>query len=468
MTFAGAALNFLDRATRFLRNTAGNVTIITGIASIPVIAAAGMAVDYARISRVKDQVQIVADGASLASASAKYISGTTEQKQAKRVQIATSYLAKGLAALTDADIIGAPTVTATGSTVSVKVKAKVKASLINVLDTGKQDALIGGEGGGAQAGKTAGRSYNLVISSKARWNEGLNYVCLLALNENVSQALELKGTADIIAKNCSVWDNSSHSSGLYQNGNATLTALTICTVADNYYGSNYTPTPKTGCDVFKDPLKNGFATDFAATYTNGSPVARYTSNKSQPQARMNFTLPNNTMQPGVYTGGVQVGQNINVTMQPGVYFIKDGPFVILPGGTVTGTGVTIVLMGNSNAYLDVQAGGNLNLTAPASGNFKSIAIAQHPATIPTVAKGNSVIGGGSIEVTGLMYFPTQPLLITGNGDVSVNSKYFAIVADTIAIEGNGQLNVGTAANSDETGQPALPSSGQGVTFVTLE
>lgn len=45
--------------------------MIAALGSIPVIAAAGMAIDYARISRVHDEMQLIADGATLAAAGAE-------------------------------------------------------------------------------------------------------------------------------------------------------------------------------------------------------------------------------------------------------------------------------------------------------------------------------------------------------------------------------------------------------------
>ena len=462
MTRSGARQFIAGLFRRYLANTRGNITMLTGLASIPVIAAAGMAIDYARISRVHDQIQMVADGATLASASARYINGNTTQKSAARIQIATNFLKKGLADVTDTEFVGNPQVTLNGASVSVKVTARVKGSLINVLDVGKQSALLGMGGGGDQEGHYSGRSYTMVVKSKARWTAGVNYICLLALNPTVDQSLMVKGTADITAKSCSIQVNSSSSSGLYQNGAATITAASICVHGGNYYGSSFSPMPFINCDVFNDPLATKFASDYAATYTNGSPTMRYSSN-----AQMSFPAGPSTIYPGVYKGGIKVGQNVALTLSPGTYFIKDGAFEVHPGGSVTGTGVTIVLMGNSGAYLDVQGGADLNVKAPATGPFAGLAIAQHPLTIPTVAKGNSIIGGGSVNMTGIIYFPKQTLLVTGAGDISIAAPLFSIVADIINIQGNGQLNIGQSSDFDAAGLPALPSTGEGKSVVSL-
>ena len=460
----------------------GNLTMMLGIAAIPVIAAAGMAVDYARISRVHDKMQLIADGATLAAAGAKNLSGTVDQKKAARTAIATNYLSNGMATLTDASLIGSPVVTASTTSVKVTVKAEVKGSLINVLDAIDKGAELGYGNGGNQAG-TGGRKFDLEISSEASWNAGVNYICLLALNATDANALEVKGTADIKAKNCSVWDNSASNAGLYQNGNATLMAKQI-NVVGNYVGSGYTPNPITGATAFADPLAAQFATDYGTAYA--AATLRYDGKigSTTKYAQMTFSAGATTILPGIYRGGIDVTNNRTITMSPGIYFMQNGAqngssFSVQSGGIVTATGgVTIIMTdanaastvtSNSNTRFQIQSGGSLTIKAPAAGSFKGIAIAQHPNSRPDVNKKEDyVIGGGSVNITGIMYFPKQKFYVTGAGNVSTASEYFALVADKIYIEGNGQLNVSQASDFEATGMPALPAAGGGIAKVTLK
>jgi hypothetical protein len=69
-----------------------------------------------------------------------------------------------------------------------------------------------------------------------------------------------------------------------------------------------------------------------------------------------------------------------------------------------------------------------------------------------------IIGGGQIEINGIMYFPKQALKVTGNGDIGASAAQFAMIADTIAIEGNGQLNIKIGQNYQSTGLPDLPEA----------
>lgn len=90
MAFRSYVLALRQTVQRYLRSTRGNVTLIGTLAAIPVVGAAGMAIDYARISRVHDRMQVVVDGAALAAVSAKNISGTSTQKAATRVYSAAT------------------------------------------------------------------------------------------------------------------------------------------------------------------------------------------------------------------------------------------------------------------------------------------------------------------------------------------------------------------------------------------
>ena len=118
------------------------MTLIATLTAIPIVGAAGMAIDYARISRVHDEIQYIADGASLFAAGAKTLGGTLADKRATRVKLATSYLDSALGRITDAKILGAPTIVADDMAINIEVKAEVKGSLTNIFGMLKESADI--------------------------------------------------------------------------------------------------------------------------------------------------------------------------------------------------------------------------------------------------------------------------------------------------------------------------------------
>jgi Flp pilus assembly protein TadG len=466
------------QTSRYLRSSRGNATMIATLSAIPIVGAAGMAIDYARISRVQDEIQLATDAATLFAAGAKTLGGTKEEKRETRQQLATNYLNYALANVTDAEIVGTPTVVANDIAIDIEVKAKVKGSFTNVFAMLEDDATMEQGNGGNEAG-TNGKSYGITVKSKASWKKPVNYICMLALNPSAAEALHVKGTADIAATSCSIQVNSSSNSALYQNGTATIKASAI-NVVGNYSGSNFTPRPSPGANVFNDPLATKFAEDYAATWST-APVIYNGRQNNGSYREMDFSASGTyTLQPGRYRGGIQVKNNRNIILSPGIYFIENGRFNVQSGGVVTATGgVTIVLTeanattnvtNNTATRIDVQAGGSFTIKAPATGHFAGLAVAHHPNSRPSEQKStaNSIIGGGVVDMTGIIYYPKQILYITGNGDISKTSDMFSIVADKIYVEGNGQLNIGQSADFEAAGLPALPSTGNTENKISLQ
>jgi hypothetical protein len=157
-----------------------------------------------------------------------------------------------------------------------------------------------------------------------------------------------------------------------------------------------------------------------------------------------------TLSPGVYCGGLSVIKGI-VTLEPGLHVFRDGELNIQAGGTLKGTGVTILLTGTSITRLENLAGANLILSPPTSGHFAGLTIAHDPASVPL--KKDLIRGGGYLNIEGILYFPKQPLTISGSGVIGADTPQFAIVADTLSLEGNGLLQLRFGAGFKATGLP---------------
>jgi hypothetical protein len=170
------------------------------------------------------------------------------------------------------------------------------------------------------------------------------------------------------------------------------------------------------------------------------------------------TSPSTTtnLSPGVYCGGLSIKKGIVQLQTNSIYVFRDGPLHVQSGGTLQGTNVTVLFEGNSDTRLITQAGASIITSARTTSPFKGVAFAQHPDSIP--ASENLIIGGGTMQINGIVYFPAQALKITGNGDIGTTSAQFAIMADTISIEGNGQLNIRIGQDYQSSGLPDLPEA----------
>ena len=411
----------------------GHITMFAALSLIPLGLSVGAAVDYLRMSRAKTQLQSIADSAALSAASASRLAGSPVQQRRKREVIAQSYISNAIAESAEVWVTGAPSVLIDESNVKVRMAARVPASFMNLAN--------------AIPGMTS-KNRDMAVEVQSTVHYMSRYICLLALNPSASEALSVKGTVNLTAPDCVIQANSSSNSALYANGGARVEAFSICAVG-NSAGSGFNPTPDNSCLSAPDPYSKVFATDYAATYD--AAVVRSTTS----------FVPSNSMEvlrPGIYTGGIRVASGRGVELAPGVYFIKDGELEIRAGGTVAGTGVSIIFVGNSNAVLNVQGGGSFTIKAPASGVFAGIAVASHPSVVPS--KSNRITGGGTIEMEGVVYFPTQTLAIGGNGKIGVGTKQFSMVADKFAIDGTGQLDIIQSADYSAAGLPPLKTTAQ--------
>jgi hypothetical protein len=180
---------------------------------------------------------------------------------------------------------------------------------------------------------------------------------------------------------------------------------------------------------------------------------------------VNNSTGSQTLTPGLYCDGLTVKQQ-TVTLQSGVHVFRDYELYVQSQGTLKsepGGSVTIIFTGGPGARFVNQAGANVDVTAPSSGLFSGIVMAQDPATIPT--SNNTITGGGFMEFDGILYFPKQPLYISGNGDIAADSPQFAILADTIDIEGNGTLYIHIASDAPGSGLPALPQANETIRLI---
>jgi hypothetical protein len=198
-------------------------------------------------------------------------------------------------------------------------------------------------------------------------------------------------------------------------------------------------------------LASGFASDWSAEGIDTKPCTY--SNLAQINTGAS-TVTN--LAPGIYCGGLTIKKGIVQLQADKIYVFRNGPLDIQAQGTLKGTHTPILFTGNNTTRLVTQAGAKIVTSAPTAGHFKGIAFAQNPSSIPSSP--NLIIGGGQIEINGIMYFPKQPLKVTGNGDIGATVSQFAIMADTIDIEGNGQLNIHIGQNYQETGLPDLPEA----------
>jgi Flp pilus assembly protein TadG len=413
---------------KFRRNTNGGIAVMFGASVVPVAIAASVALDMANVSDVRSQLQAAADTAVLAAATRLAVNADDSDKEA----LARTTFDANLSPELLAELTSTPDVT-------VDFPSKTVSMAVEVTTGTVLTRLVTDE-------------ITVHVNAAATVSPGTP-ICMMALNPSAAKSINIQGTADLIADGCAVQVNSSDpDNALYQTGTGTGTADSFC-VHGGHDGTNFTPSPRDKCMVEKDPLEEQFAADWAAEGINSKSCDH--TNLAQINTGASTVTP---LGPGVYCGGVTIKQGTVQLTKGGLYIFRNGPLYVQAHGTLKGEEVAILFTGNDTTRLITQAGANIITSARSAvgSRFRGLAFAQYPESVP--AKENIIIGGGQIVINGIMYFPEQPLKITGNGDIGTTAAQFAIMADTISIEGNGQLVIHIGQNYATTGLPDLPEA----------
>src|SRR5205085_3981747 len=108
--------------------------------------------------------------------------------------------------------------------------------------------------------------------------------------------------------------NKTGSSSVYVGGTSKLTTAGTCMVGSANLASlgSAAPAPKT-CAALSDPM---------ATWT--PPSTSWSCDYNNFKKTANAASKTITLTPGVYCGGLKANGFDTVTLQPGIYFIKDG------------------------------------------------------------------------------------------------------------------------------------------------
>jgi Flp pilus assembly protein TadG len=438
----------------YLRNSAGNATMITGIAAIPLIASAGLAIDYVRGIRAAGELQQVADSAALAAAAAEnFTATTTTGRMAERQAIAEAYLDQQLPNIQDLEIEGDPEVVIGPNTVDIEVNAKVKGSLINVVNGIYDSAETSDEDIDGSVASSGGKEIDLTITSKIGYTKE-SYVCLLATDRTtLAEQVNFQGNSEFMAT-CSVHANSNSNTAIKTSGNAYAEAESFCSVG-GWSGSGFTPDPTGGCSAKDDPYATKAMPTVGSCLTSAPSGATYNSSSG-------ITVKNNTatLSPGVYCGGLHVEVGGTAKLQKGLYVIKQGTLDVASGAALYADGSNgsqegvVFYLAGSGAYVTIASGGTFKVTAPgtttsitSTENYKGFAVmSDRRATTKTTCTGNgynsiSSQNNGDVDIEGGFYVPNQILCVTANGDVNSSSSYFPMIVKQLKMNGTATLYV---------------------------
>lgn len=203
-------------AAQFLADRSGNIGLVFALALIPVLTAAGTAVDYANATNVRTHWQTAADAAALAAAAASVSSDS------ERAAVARAFFPTSMAEVSPGSVQPGVSIAVNGNDVSVAVLESVPTSLLDILNI--QDIPV-------LARATATQVF------------GGPLVCVLALNKTAPGAVTFAGNTSFDAENCAIYSNSSAGAGLIVQGSASVVAAGFCSAGGVSTPAGLTPTP---------------------------------------------------------------------------------------------------------------------------------------------------------------------------------------------------------------------------------
>ena len=443
----------ITQFARFIKERVEASTSLIFAFSLPLlIGSAGLGIDTGILIFQKAKLQIVADMTALSAAKEIRLANATASSIAAIVQndVNASLTVGGV----NPPVQVQTTVPADNSSVTVTISKEVPTFLMRYFGT---------------MATTAKASAQAIVL-------GANPVCLIALSPNSKQGLVLTQSALLNAPSCQIYSNSTDPKGLTVMNSAQITAGAVCSAGGTYASSGMiVPSPQLDCPILADPLANRAAPalssncDYTNTIVSGGTVILY---------------------PGQYCGGLYLTAGTNVTFNPGVYIIYNGPLMADSGAVLSGQGAGFYLAGkNATLYLDSTT--NLNLTAPLSGALAGLLFFQDPTVtvppptspttppppgqkppvplppIPKLASGipkfqqpvNQILSDNAHNLLGTIYMPQGAVYIDANQPIADQSAYTIIVAREFGLASGPNL----VLNSNYAATNVPVPSGLGLT-----
>lgn len=430
-------MKVFKRLGQFSRDERGQVAVMFGLAVTPMVMLVGSAIDISRASGAKEQLQLAADSAVLAA-----LSMPGDTSGADRKSRAESVFKANFSKVADVT----PQVVATATSVDVKASYEMPTSFLQIAHI---DSL----------------AINSEASGKATVT-ATDRVCLLALDPAAVNGFKSQGTPNVDYTGCWAHTNSTTATAVDGGGSAVVTGDGTSAVGGVTAAARdvYTPDPTANAAVVKDPFAivgayDGLSSAYTPTFT---PPALPSACKA---SNLNLKKGNFTLQPGRYCGGINMQAQAKVTFEPGVYIIDNGLLNTQSGSSMNGSNVLFYFRG-ANARMTVIGGGTIDLKGRQTGSsYPGFLFIAHP---DAYRNGTSNIqGGGTFNMEGMVYMPTQNMLITGNGDSNASSKFFSIVAKSFEFRGNGIFRYkphDAASNMPDI----MPKTGSVVSSIKIE
>jgi hypothetical protein len=448
----------------------GSVAILSAVSIVVLVGFTGMAIDVGFLQWTRIRIQDAAD-AAVQAAAIEAANSTGLQTTAGQFSAQLNGFTNGSNGVTVT--INQPpqygSLAGSSTAIEAVVTQAVPTYFMNMFNMGsvnvsaRAEAVLSGSG-----------------SSGSSSSAGCVYV--LDTNASDSQVMNVQGSSPTF--NCGVIVESPNASAVYLSGALTVTIGTgytlgvvgpsSCTAsqpaAQTSCGIDYTSnqdyicsTGSSTCKSSAEPTANGIANPGDPLVNVSVPSPSGATAVSKNYWDMNSAPSGNTLQPGVYCGGLTIGNTggATYTLAAGTYFIAGGTLEFNSTGTVTGSGVTFYLTSPADVVANGGPSCPSNLVSPTSTTMAKVNINGQPnvtlsapsasatSGVPgmlffenrnsTTDNGPQIVGNSTTSLNGAMYFKNSTLTFSGvNGS---NTGYMMIVVKKLDINGSSPIVV---------------------------
>ena len=400
------------------------------------LVAAGGTIDYMHLSLQKQRLQAAVDAAALSAARELHLVTTDESQVQAAVKSA-------LTGNLDHDARNvAVTATLIKEPLSLSVTATQIAEVFFLIDH-----LDG----------------NISANAVARVLGG-SPLCVLGLDDDKKKAaLTLEKNAHLTANNGAVYSNAKNKESMRSENGALLEAEFICT-SGGIKGSkgNFEPDPVTDCPQIPDPLADRAPPPVGSCSESDLRIGlkdkekideklikkllkeeledesgkddKKKEGKGETQGSEETASDHDSydvvLRPGVYCGGLMIGSAVNVTFEPGIYVMKDGPLYVADFATIHAEHVGFYFDGKkSNLYFGPHT--TVSITAPADGPMAGLLLFENRGAAKL--RPYAILSDGARVLEGTIYLPQSHLYVDADAPIADKSAYTAIIARRIEL-----------------------------------
>lgn len=371
---------------RFLRDRSAGTAQAFAVLLPAALGIAAVALDYGSMSTDRAKMQTAADIAALNSARELQFANADP---AKVTTVANAYVQQSLVG---ANLNGVPQT----SVAIINNNTSVQVSLTETYSPQFSGFIFPG-------------TTSIGVTAVAHIANAMP-VCLIGLDTVAKGTVYLEAQAKLQAPGCALYADSSHPWGFMSKDVALVTAGLICSAGGKFGGTaNFNPQPMTDCPVIPDPLSARQPPSFGGCTAYNTVISG------------NIT----TLSPGTYCGGLTIVQGARVTLQPGIYVIKDGPLNVGDDSKLMGTNVGFYLTGSGSVFT-FGALTTISLTAPKDGALAGFLFFEDR----NVAAGNvhQILSDNARMLLGTIYLSNSTLKVEAGSPVADQSAYTVIVA----------------------------------------